>query len=822
MRTSPPTWALISCTALTLSEARSLWSSVPATYGDTSADTYLLKAGYPIGNGKLGAIPFGPPHAEKINLNIDSLWAGGPFEASNYTGGNPSEAKYQALPEIRSTIFEDGTGDVSPLLGSGQYYGGNRVLANLTISIGGLASYAAYRRTLDLTTGVHTTSFTVNATAAYEVTQLCSYPDQVCVYHIAAAATSSPSSSNATTLPTIRLGYENQLVANDTYDVICAADHLRLAGVTQLGPPEGMRFASVARIADETTPTTRCTCAGELEVTPAEGQTTLTVIISAETNYDQKKGNPESGYSFRGEDPGPVVERLASAAATKPFPDILAAHVADYQSLQGAFRLDLPDPLASAEKETAALIAGYAYDGADAGDPFLEALLFDYSRHLLVSSSRANSLPANLQGRWTEQLWPAWSADYHANINLQMNYWAADQTGLAATQGALWDYMEDTWVPRGTETARLLYNATGWVVHNEMNVFGHTAMKEGASWANYPAAAAWMMQHVWDNFDYTQDLDWFARQGYPLIRGVASFWLSQLQNDAVANDGTLVVNPCNSPETGPTTYGCTHYHQMVHQVFEAVLHGAALVGPQDGGGDDAAFLAAVSDSLTRLDKGVHLTSWGGLKEWKLPDSYGFDGKSTHRHLSHLTGWYPGFSVSSFLGGYANATVQDAVRETLVSRGMGNAEDANAGWAKVWRAACWARLNDTDRAYEQLRYAIDVNFADNGFSMYWAMSPPFQIDANFGLGGAVLSMLVVDLPLPYAARDDVRTVVLGPAIPARWGGGSVKGLRVRGGGVVDFSWDDVGIVDNVVVVSASKAGGGKVRLVNIQGKELGEL
>ncbi|WYZ46220.1 hypothetical protein EsH8_IX_000445 [Colletotrichum jinshuiense] len=797
-------WPLVFCAGLALCEARSLWSSVPATFGGKSADTYLLKAGYPVGNGKLGAIPFGPPHAEKVNLNIDSLWAGGPFEDSSYTGGNPTEPKYQALPEIRSTIFENGTGDVSPLLGSGAHFGANRVLANLTVAIDGVGNYTGYRRSLDLTTGVHSTTFAAGG-AAYEVTQFCSYPDQVCVYHV---ATEGPA------LPVVSVGFENQLVPGDTYAVSCGDGHVRFAGVTQLGPPEGMRFDSIARV-DGAAASTSCTCSGALKVTPGTGQKALTIVIGAETNYDQKKGNAASGYSFKGEDPGPAVERLTSAAASKPFDAILGDHVADYQKLQGAFELDLPDPLGSADTETAQLFARYDY--TDAGDPFLEALLFDYSRHLLIASSRENSLPANLQGRWTEELWPSWSADYHANINLQMNYWAADQTGLAATQLGLWDYMEDTWVPRGTETARLLYNATGWVVHNEMNIFGHTAMKDGASWANYAAAAAWMMQHVWDNFEYTQDLAWFARQGYPLIRGVAAFWLTQLQEDAFSGDGTLVVNPCNSPETGPTTYGCSHYHQQIHQVLDAALRGAALVAEPD-----AAFAAAVASALARLDKGVHAASWGGLKEWKLPDAYGYDGRSTHRHLSHLAGWHPGYSVSSFLGGYADAAIQGAVRETLVARGMGNAADANAGWAKVWRAACWARLNETDRAYEQLRYAVDVNFVDNGLSMYWATSAPFQIDANFGLGGAVLSMLVVDLPLPHDSAAEARIVVLGPAIPARWGGGSVKGLRVRGGWVVDFGWDESGLVTEAVARPGGKTGGGGVRFVNVRGAALAEV
>ncbi|OHE92858.1 hypothetical protein CORC01_11864 [Colletotrichum orchidophilum] len=822
-------WALTLCASFALCEARSLWSSIPTTYGDSSSDTYLLKTGYPIGNGKLGAIPFGPPHAEKVNLNIDSLWAGGPFEASNYTGGNPTEPKYGALPKIRSTTFENGTGDVSPILGSGANYGGNRVLANMTVTIDGVGNYTSYKRTLDLTTGVHSTKFTANA-ANYEITQLCSYPDQVCVYHIASSSSSS-ASIHVATLPAVTIGFENQLIATDTFNTSCGGDHVRFTGVTQLGPPEGMKFDSIAKLSRDSASAaaaTNCTTSGMMQITPGTGQKTLTIVISAETNYDQKKGNAANSYSFKGQDPGPTVQTLSSAASSKPYSDILSSHIADYQRLQSAFQLTLPDPLSSAERETADLIQEYLYTSP--GDPYLEAILFDYARHLLIASSRENSLPANLQGRWTEQLSPAWSADYHANINLQMNYWHADQTGLAETQVALWNYMEDTWVPRGTETAALIYNASGWVVHNEMNIFGHTALKEGAEWANYPAAAAWMMQEVYDAFEYTQDTTWFARQGYPLIKGVAAFWLTQLQDDTFSSDGALVVNPCNSPETGPTTFGCAHYHQVIHQVFDYTLRGATFL-PDPPSPESQQFLDAVAASLAKLDKGVHIASWGGLKEWKLPEEppYNADKPSTHRHLSHLTGWYPGASLSAFLAGYTtNLPLQSAVRETLLSRGMGNAPDANAGWAKVWRAACWARLNDTERAYAQLRYAISVNFAGNGLSMYSATDPPFQIDANFGLAGAVLSMLVVDLPLPYASpsvgdEEDVRTVVLGPAIPARWGSGSVKGLRIRGGGVVDFGWDEQGVVNEAVVRSRSRAAGGrKVRIVNIQGRILAQI
>ncbi|KAL3481684.1 alpha-fucosidase A [Aspergillus californicus] len=785
------------------SNGKLLRSSSPATYGTADGSDYILKTGYLIGNGKLGVIPFGPPGAEKLNLNVDSLWSGGPFGVANYTGGNPTSPIFNAVPEIRENIFQNGTGEMAALLGSGSNYGSNRVLGNLTITFDGAESYSEYERTLDLSNGVHRTKFTRNKGSHFEVSVFCSYPDQVCIYHL----------ESDERIPDVTVNFENLLVAQSLLDTSCERGVLRHAGLTQAGPPEGMKYAAIARV-NPTTASTSCS-KGRLRVSTRKKE--LTIIITAETNYDQKAGNAENGWSFKGNDPAPIVDRTSLAAVSKSYKTLVSRHTKDYKAIKGDFVLDLPDTENSAGEETAELIENYTYPGS--GNPFLENLLFDYARHLLISSSRANSLPANLQGRWTESLTPAWSADYHANINLQMNYWLADQTGLAETQEALWDYMQDTWVPRGTETAKLIYNASGWVTHNEMDIFGFTAMKESAGWANYPASAAWIMQHVWDNFEYTQDRTWLQRQGYPLIKGVAEYWISSLQEDKFFNDGSLVVNPCNSPETGPTTFGCTHYQQLIHQLLNSVLAAQNYVSDPDD-----VFTHAVKSTLSRLDTGVHFSSWGGLKEWKLPDSYGYDTKSTHRHLSHLVGWYPGYSISSFANGYKNSTIQNAVRETLVSRGMGNAGDANAGWAKVWRAACWARLNDSQTAYDELRYAIDENFVGNGLSMYWGYSPPFQIDANFGFAGAVLAMLVVDLPTPSSVgvgKDEERVVVLGPAIPPEWAGGKVKGLRLRGGGVVDFGWDGEGVVRDVRVVSRGKDGR-KVRLVNVRGDRLADL
>lgn len=690
---------------------------------------------------------------------------------------------------------------MTQLLGYDGDFGSYRVLGNLSVTIPSLQSSTAavtnYTRTLDLANGIHTTRFRSNS-SLFETSVFCSFPDQVCVYTVQA--------SNQ--LPALELRLANELVDPKLHNITCNEEgHVRMRGVTQLGPPQGMKYDAIARVVSSTGFKTSCSGgSGVLGITPGNGTKIVSIVVGAGTDYDAKKGTAEHNYSFRGEDPAPVVDQTTRKAAAKSLLDLKKNHVKDFESLTGRFKLSLPDPLKSASTPTSELIARYTAGNA-AGDPFLESLLFDYANYLFISSSRPGSLPPNLQGRWSEGLYAAWSGDYHANINLQMNHWTADQAGLTDLQSPLWEYMANTWVPRGRETAKLLYGAPGFVVHNEMNIFGHTGMKSGASWANYAAAAAWMMQHVFDHWDYSLDTAWLRAQGYPMLKSVAEFWLNQLQEDTFTGDKSLVVNPCNSAEHGPTTFGCTHFQQLIHQVFDAVLSVGSVV--QD---TDKAFVANISSSLGRLDKGFHVGAWGQIKEWKLPDSYGYDFiNDTHRHLSELVGWYPGYTLSSFLGGYSNATIQDAIRQKLYSRGEGNAPDANAGWGKVWRSACWARLNDTERAHFHLRYAIDQNFAPNAFSMYSGTNTPFQIDANYGLGGAVLSMLAVDLPAPFGDKS-TRTVTLGPAIPEAWAGGRVSGLRLRGGGSVDFEWDKQGVVTSAKVKGRRTA----LRVVNKKG------
>ncbi|KAK3715591.1 hypothetical protein LTR37_007079 [Vermiconidia calcicola] len=718
------------------SSGKSLW---PAS--SVSNYTSLLQHAYPIGNGRLAALPFGNAAHEKLSLNRDSLWSGGPF-ANNigYRGGNPGHERHQYLPGIRDWIWQNGTGNVTKLMGETTDYGSYQVLGNLSVAIEGVASVSDYRRSLDLETGVHSTSFKAEG-ASYLIDAYCSNPDDVCVYDL--------TSTHA--LPRISISMEQTLSNASLITTSCGNGQARLTGTTEVDsgfdPNIGMNFDSITKIVGSNVPTR---CEGDILTVPASGHEKLTLVLAAGTNYDQTHGTAEYNYSFRGADPGSYVQNAVNVAASKDAGALLSTHVADYSVLASAFTLELPDTRRSSGIETAELIARYAKpNNTDRGDPYLENLIFEYGRHLFISSGRSNSLPPNLQGRWANELENAWSADYHANINLQMNYWLTDQTGLGSLQAGLWDYMADTW--------------------------------------------ALARPH------------WLERQGYPvLLKPIAQFWLSQLQLDQYFKDGTLVLNPCDSPEHPPTTFGCAHWQQLIFQVFETTLTSISLVGE-----DDYTFLNELQEKLSSLDKGYHVGNWGQVQEWKLDIDLQND---THRHLSHLIGWYPGWSISCYIGGYTNTSIQEAVATSLYSRGVGIGPDANSGWEKVWRSACWARLNNSIEAYYELRLTIYENWAPNALSMYSGKELPFQIDANFGFSGAVLSMLVVDLPLRHE-DEGIKTVVLGPAIPAAWGGGRVKGLRLRGGGSVNFSWNMQGVVTKATLYGRANGG---IKLINREG------
>ncbi|KDQ23310.1 glycoside hydrolase family 95 protein [Pleurotus ostreatus PC15] len=705
---------------------------------------------------------------EVTQLNIESLWSGGPFSDPAYNGGNHQQSEqaavHQSLLRVRQAIFQSPngqTGDTGLLAVDAGAYGSYASAGNLITTMNVTGSVSNYFRWLDLDEAVARTSWT-QGSQSISRESFCAHPTQSC--------TQRTFTTSRTTLPAITYAFCPLSLVTDGLpapSVTCLdSSTLQLTGLVAA---PGMAYEILAKVG---------TVDGSVICTPAAGTESWITWVGG-TNFDLDAGDEAHSFSFKGPDPHSSLVQLLSAAS-KPASALFQAHLDDLKATfssesfsltlgQGPSRSDLA-------QATSDLIDAYqiAYPGTTSGgNLYLENLLFNYGR----GSGR---MVTGTLGRL-----------------IIMNYWPAESTGLDLTK-SLFDYMEPyvvvfekNWAPRGAYTAQVLYNISrGWVVHNELNVFGHTGMKAGGPlWANYPEAAAWMMIHVWDHFDYTNDVAWWKSQGWPLLKGVAEFQLDKLIPDLRFNDSTLIVNPCNSPEQSPITeglwnfcgwftctltpdaLGCSHAMQLIWQLFNAVEKGFAASGDTD-----TAFLQEVRDKRARMDKGIHIGSWGQLQEWKVDLDSPTD---THRHLSHLIGVYPGYAVSGYTPSiqgpiaangtktrYTTQQVIDAATVSLIHRGNGTGPDADSGWEKVWRAAMWAQLDNEDEFYHELTYALYENFAANLFSVYDSSASIFQIDANFGFTGAVMLL---------------------PALPKQWADGSIRGARVRGSISVDMQW-----------------------------------
>ncbi|KAI0353355.1 glycoside hydrolase family 95 protein [Trametes cingulata] len=788
------------------SSGNGLWYKQPGRFEAWSNDWL------PIGNGFLAATLLGETTQEVTQLNIESLWSGGPFQDPNYNGGNkqPSDQAQMAedMQVIRQAIFESPNGTIDSITPAnetkkltnetaGSYVGAGYLLSSLDTS----GTVSDFFRWLDLDSAIHGTQWTQGNTTFVRET-FCSHPAQACVQHL-------NSTSPSTVLPTLTYAYSIAPEAGLPTPTVSCFDNSTLQ-ITGTASSPGMAFEILARLtALPSGAAVSCAAAGSgnatLSVTGAE-EAWITWVGG--TDYTMDAGDAAHGFSFKGADPhDALVALLTPATASSTSYDALrSAHVADYSGLMTKFALDLgqtPD----LETPTDVLKARYE---TDVGDTYLEWVLFNYGRYLLASSARG-ALPANLQGKWAKDASNPWSAD--SNINIQMNYWFAELTGMDVVT-PLFDYFEKTWVPRGSQTAQYLYNISeGWVTHNE--IFGHTGMKGGgntASWADYPESNAWMMIHVWDHFDFTQDVDWFKAQGWPLLKSTAQFHLQKLIPDERFNDSTLVVSPCNSPEQVPITMGCAHAQQVIWQLFNAIEKGFPASGDTD-----TAFLDEVKSKRAQMDKGIHVGSWGQLQEWKVDMDSPTD---KHRHLSHLIGLYPGYAIANY-NATEQATAQNltqaqvlaAAETSLIHRGNGTGPDADAGWEKVWRAACWAQLRNASEFYHELSYAVERNFAPNLFSLYPPLGEDaiFQIDANFGYPAALLNGLI-QAP-DVASLSDVFTVYIQPALPANWPKGSIKGAHLRGGLVVSFSWNEPGKLSSLTVNADAKASKRRVRVMH---------
>jgi len=696
-----------------------LWYTQPAQKWSAEA--------LPIGNGRMGAMFFGGISNEKIQFNEQSLWS----------GDNNWDGKYD-------------TGDHG--------FGSYRNFGELNLTFSNLQAATNYSRSLDISTGIHTTSFTANG-VNYNREAFASHPNQVMVFCYTASKKGALSGTiSLTSAQKVKnLAKGNSLIFNGEM-----RNKLKHAAEVRV-----LHNGGTVRISD--------TCL------VFENCSTLTLLLDAHTNY---KADYKSDW--RGVDPLPLIEKELTAVQNKNFETLRSAHIKDITALLGRATINIGKTDATLlALPTNERLKKYA---AGDDDPELESTMFQYGRYLLASCSRPGGLPANLQGLWNDSNTPAWASDYHNNINIQMNYWGAESTNLSECQIPLIDFIKAAEEPCRIATRKAFGEKTrGWTARTSQSIFG------GNGWEWNIPASAWYATHVYEHWAFTQDYNYLRKTAYPILKEICEYWEDNLKK---MPDGTLMVPNGWSPEHGPREDGIMHDQQLVWELFQDYLEAARAMSI------DTEYQKKVEDMLAHLAPNK-IGKWGQLQEWQTDRD---DPNDQHRHTSHLFAVYPGRQISmtktpelakaailslrSRSGNYGTNENTPFTVESTVG-------DSRRSWTWPWRCALWARLGEGEKAGIMIRGLLNFNTLPNLFCNH----PPFQMDGNFGITGAMAEMLI---------QSHAGEIQLIPAIPKTWAAkGSFTGLCARGGYVVNCSWEN-GKVTNYKIIS-SRSSKVKVRV-----------